>query len=540
MANQTTYTETLSLLIRMSNTAKKVLDKLSEGNPYHAVSLLKLIFRMDLAELERMRGLPNYHIIRPYHEELLKECAAILALCKEAVQMFSEELEQMPPEDRKKAAESFQLLIREMDNELNAERDLSTQLKELSMVLNSYAEKAWTRSKIRAEAAFEIVSELVKDEQAMKVTVERFAKIFQYLKDPPHFKKFLTGVIGRRLKVMRTLKWLLENAFKSGYSFKFGMGNWQKAVSEIINLPLETIKELESFRSWLLSNAIAAKRNVNFQKLEDALKRIVALAGCARNVGKALEVAERQTVQNAKTDEELLHRHWEKNVHEKVVYHGTSTAFLENIQRSGLSSEGMASEKSPFKLEDFLFFINVSKKAYGADAAHLSYFTEGVTQGFFVDGNYAHAVNYARQGPERIRFLKEHIAGMVSEFRRGSFSSRVSQQEISKLIQISEKYEKALANSKPIVLHIPAYSQGMLSVLQKNGEQGAFVARMVVNYETYKEYALSELGHSRELLAEPFPLGMYLEGFDPLERFFHDRPLRGTIPWSDILKFDYV
>ncbi len=541
MLAEATLKEVLAWLVRVSQIADKALVNLNAGNPYDAILLIKTVANADIRLLDVLSHFQNYDShVKPYHTELVNECRAVLTLSKEALQEVSPELLRLSAEERAKSAAIFQSLFVELDKELNVEKEVAYWLSRAREDLLS-KEKALTYSRLDLERATDSLNILVQDEKAMMQTAERFLRISKSIKHP-NIKQVVNDLVKKRLAVKAVVEFVLKNAFKNGFTFKFGR-DWYSDLAKISDLPSENIKELEAMRVQLASLTIFAKRNVNYRKISQLLARLISLSQHAAKVERAIELGEKAAKELGKTDDEILKNHWEARLRHGFVYHGTSSIFLQNMERFGLSSEQIFSEGTPFKPEDYTFFLRILKKAYGADEPFLRYFTQDVTQGFFLDANYNFAVNYAKQGPERIRFMLAHIHGLEKEFRQGLFSGRVSMQEINALLQILQTYEAAMLHHRPVILHISLASPALLEVLRLNGAN-AF-AEMIVNYAAYKQTVLHQLnavrtGNNNPNLAVPeATLAGMLKNFDPVQNFFHNRPLKGTIPWASIAKAEF-
>lgn len=531
--------EVLEFLVRVSQLAGKALENLNHGNPYDAIRLIRAIAGLDTAALNVLANVKNYEAaVKPYHLALVAECKGILALSSEALQTLSQDLKDWSEDKLAKYAALFQGLLKELDKELSAEKELTYWLSQAKWAFLSQ-EKAWTYSRVHLERALDVLNSLVRDENAIGQTIDRFVRLSKGVKHP-NLQQFLKDLLSKRIRVMEVVKFILENAFKDSFNFRHGH-NWHSELVKISDLPAENIKELEAMREQLVGNTVLMKGNVNYFKIRKLLTQLVALSQHAIKVERAIEIAE----EKGKEEEEIMKEYWERHVHGSFVYHGTSSIFLPNIERFGLSSEQIFSEGTPFRPEDYEFFLEISRKAHGADAPHLKYFTQNVTQGFFLEANHNFAVNYAKQGPERIRFMLEHIRDIENEFRRGVFQGRVSQQEVSRLLEILRRYEQIMSHHKPVVLHIPMSSPALLAVLNQNGQMEALAAKIIANYEAFKQYVLNEFTSALQAARQEgenlnVTLSYYLEKFSPLNRFFHNRPLRGTIPWSSITKAEYV
>lgn len=534
------HKEVLAWLIRASQLAKQALRNLNAGNPYDAVRLVNVIAKADANALNVITHVPNYEThVKPYYVELVKECSAIIALSKEALREVSPDLMKLPPEQIARVKAIFQEALEELDKELKDENLLNYRI---SRAEESFQEeKAWTYSRAHLESALDVLNSLTQDENAIKQTIQRFSIVFKGVKHPDT-AGFVKGLIEKRLKVQAVVKFLLTNAYKSGFTFM--EHDWHSELKKVSGLPAENIREIEALRQQLLKSIVFTKRNVDEAKIRQLLERVVALSQHATMVERTIEIAQEASKEAGKSDEEILKGHWEAKVRSGFVYHGTSSIFLQNIERFGLSSEQIFSEGTPFKPEDYEFFLEVSRKAYGADAPHLKYFTQDVTQGFFLDSNYNSAAGYARQGPERIRFMLGHIRDIENEFRRGQFSGRVSLQEVNRLLDILRKHEQAMSHHKPVVLHIPMSSPALLTVLNQNGLASA--AELVISYQAYRQLVLAQLnaartgGNNPNFAVPEARLAEILKNFDPLQGIFHNRPLKGTIPFSSIAKVEYV
>lgn len=534
------HKEVLAWLKRASQLAEQALKNLNKGNPYDAVLLIKVIAKLDVSALQVLTGVSGYEThVKPYHAELVKECSAILALSKEALLDFSPDLMKLPPEQIAGAKAVFQEALGELDKELKDENNLNYWI--LGAEKSFQEASAWTYSRLNMERAIEVLNSLVQDENAMKQTVQRFSKVFKGVKHPDT-AAFLKDLIGKRLKVKATVEFILANAYRS--NFTFTGHDWGSVLKKVSGLPAENIRELEALRQKLLRSIVFTKRNVDEAKIRQLLERVAALSKHAVIVERGIEIAETAATQTEKSDEEILKEHWEAKVRNGFVYHGTSSIFLQNIERFGLSSDQIFSEGTPFKPEDYKFFLEVSRKAYGAGAPHLKYFTQDVTQGFFLDSNHNSAVSYARQGPERIRFMLEHIRDIENKFLREQFSGRVSLQEVNRLLGILHKYEQVMSYHRAVVLHIPMNSPALLAVLNQNGLASA--AELIVSYPAYRQLVLIQLnavrtgGNNPNLAVPEARLAEILKNFDPLQGIFHNRPLKGAIPFSSIAKVEYV
>ncbi len=538
--------EVLAWLIRASQLAEKALKNLNSGNPYDAVRLIKVIAKADANALNIITRVPNYEThVKQAHLELISECRAILALSQAALQTVSPELQNLPPERLAKAQAIFQEALSELDKELKAEMDVQKALSEARKAFLQQT-KAWTYSRSHLEHALETLDSLVQDQVAIKQTVDRFSKVFRGVKHQ-NPNQFLQDLLKRRLQVRAAAKYVHDNAFKNAFDFEFNKRTWLSTINNVSHLPEENIRELNALKEQLLQSTIFAKRNVSYQKLSQLINRLAGLSKHARLVERAIEIAEEAAKERGKSEEEALKDFWEKHIHNGFVYHGTSSIFLPNIERFGLSSEQIFSEGTPFRPEDYTFFLQISRKAYGADAPHLEYFTQDVTRGFFLDTNHGFAINYAKQGPERIRFMMEHIRGMEEEFRQGKFAGKVSQQEIYRLLQILGQYEQAMSRHKPVVLHIPLSSPALLTVLRQNSEMGALAASIISDFGNFKKYVQQEFSSFMTSARQQgwtefsdWNILKHAQKENPLERFFHNRPLKGTIQRAGIAKVEYV
>ncbi len=535
------HKDVLAWLIRASQLAEKALRNLNSGNPYDAIRLIKVIAKVDANALAVVTRVPNYEThVRQAHVELTNECKAILATAQTALQTVSPELLSWSPEKVAKVQALFQEALTELDKELKAEGEVQYWILEAEK--SFVREKAWTYTRSGLENAFATLNSLVKDEAAMKQTIDRLTSVFRGVKHT-NPNQFLQDLLKRRLQTRNAVKFILENAFKSGFTFTGH--DWRAELAKVSGLPQQNIEELKAIKEQLLASTIFVKRNISYPKLSQVLNRLVGLGKHARTVERAIEVAEATVKGTEKSGEELLREYWESRVRNGFVYHGTSSIFMENIQRFGLSSEGIGSENSPFKPEDYQLFLEVSRKAYGADAPHLKYFTQDVTQGFFLECNYRAAVGYARQGPERIRFMLDNIRSLEEEFRRGLLSGKVSQPEVDKAVQILRRYEAIMSHHRPVVLHIPVRSPALLAVLRQNGQMEALATELIMSYDAFKQYTLGELNALHTAAQQrgerlDLALSHYLEGFSPIDRFFHNRPLKGAIPWASVTKAEYV
>lgn len=530
--------EALAWLIMVSRASNKALQNLKMGNPYDAIRLIKIISKFNVNILNVLIHVPNYDSrLKIYHLELIRECNAILILSREALDEVSHELGKMPAERLAAAKQVFNVALEHLGMELEAERKLEHWISEAKEAFIGQ-EKAWTYSRAYMERALEVLKSLVEDEQKVKQTYERFGKIFRGVKHPDP-NKFVRDLLINRRTIMVVIEFILKNAFKSLMAFQGH--NWLSELNKIADLPGKDIRDLEQLQAQLASAAAFTKGNIDYSKVRQLLERLAGISVHASVVERAMESEDVSVVERAKTEEEFLREYWGKHVHGGFVYHGTSSIFLENIKRLGLNSEGIGSESSPFNPGDYKFFIEVLRKAYGNDAPFIRYFTQDVTQGFFLDANYNSAGDYARQGSERIRFMLEHIRSLENEFRMGLFAGRVSHEEVKKLLEISRKYKEIMALRRPIVLHISLSSPALLAVLSQNGQQGALAAKMIANFGVFRKYVLKEFGSAKSASGlSDFKLVAYLEKFNPLERFFHNKPFQGIIPFAGISKVEAV
>ncbi len=537
------HKEVLAWLIRASQLAEKALKNLNSGNPYDSVRLIKVIAKADANALNVITHVPNYEThVKQAHLELISECRAILALSQQSLQTVSPELQNWPPERLAKAQAIFQEALAKLDKELKAEVDVQKNLSEAQKAFH-YQTKAWTYSRLYLEAALRTLDSLVQDQSAMKQTADRFSKVFAGVKHQ-NPQQLLQDLLGKRLRVKAVVKTVLDKAYDMS---SFTAHDWSSDIGKASDLAGENIKELEALKEQLLQSTIFAKRNVSYQRLSQLISRLAGLSKHARLVERDIEIAEEAAKEKGKSEEEALKEFWEKHIHNGFVYHGTSSIFLPNIERFGLSSEQIFSEGTPFRPEDYNFFLEISKKAYGTDAPHLKYFTQDVTRGFFLDANHGFAINYAKQGPERIRFMMEHIRVMEEEFRQGRFAGKVLQQEIYRLLQILRQYEQAMSHHKPVVLHIPMSSPALLTVLRQNSEMGALAASIISDFGNFKKYVQQEFSSFMTSARQQgwtefsdWNILKHAQKENPLERFFHNRPLKGTIQRAGIAKVEYV
>jgi hypothetical protein len=522
-------------------TASNVLKSIDRGNPYDAIKFLKVIAKLDLAGLNVLTELPGYAIFKPYHE-LARELAAIKGLCIEALQAASPDLDRIPREQRERAAKTIDRLIHELDKELQEESELKKWLEKGSISIVQL-EKAWTYSQIELRKAFEVAQRLLQDDQTIQASYKRIHDAMrqgQY----EDTEQTIRALFSRRLEVKRVLEQIMKNAYKSTFTFRHNLKRWVELLKTIEHHPSQNIQSLSSVREKLLRIGIFAKGNMELARIRPLVERLVALSTHLRKVERAMEIAEERIREAGITDEHRLKAYWEKRIQEGLVYHGTSSVFLENIKLMGLTSEGIGSEGSPFSPQEYQHFLQIIRSAYGPDEPALRYFTQDVTRGFFLDSNYKSAVNYARQGPERIRFMQEHIDEMWSNFNKGKFGGMVSQQNIHDLDQISRKYRRILSEHKPIVLSIRLTSPALLAVLQQNGLSS--IARMITDYDYLKTSILQHLGAANDRTKQMgeerlhMSLAYYLQTFDPIEQYLHNRPLKGTIPWHSIANVTHV
>ncbi len=536
------HKEVLAWLIRVSKTADWAMKRLNDGNAYEAIKLVSAIAKLDANALNVITRVPNYEThVKPYHNVLVRDCKEILALSASAIQPFSPELNRFTPEQLASMRHIFGEALAELDRELKAEERLKHWLDEAHNAFG-YSAKAWTYSQAYLENALQVLNELVKDENAIRQSVERFTKVFRGVKQQ-NPGQFFKDLLARRLTIKKVVEFILENAFKG--IFNFNGRDWSSDLNQVLGLPEKSVEELKALREQLLKSLVFVKRNVDYNKLLNLLEKIIAIGKQARLVERFIEIAEEKAKEKGKTEEELLREYWKKHIHAGFVYHGTSSIFLPNIERFGLTSEGLFSEGTPFRPEDYRFFVETLRKAHGGDAPFIKYFTQDVTRGFFLDANYRYAVDYAKQGPERIRFMLEHIRDLEKEFRPNKFAGGVSAADITGLLKILRKYEGIMSHHRPVVLNIALDSPALLTVLRQNGEMGALAASIILDFESFKRYVQQEFSSFRTSASQQgltefsdWNILNHVQNENPLERFFHNRPLKGTIPWASIAKME--
>lgn len=294
------------------------------------------------------------------------------------------------------------------------------------------------------------------------------------------------------------------------------------------------VKACSAILALVKDEMLLVKKRRDHAKLIMILERIIALDSQAKNVEMALTSAERYVLQNSTADEKLIHDYWKKNIHDGFVYHGTSTIFLENIKRFGLTSEGIFSEGTPFSPEDYRICIEIGKKA----GLSMKYFTNDVTQGFFITSYYNSAIGYAKDGPERVGFLRDIIKYILSGAKTGRIRGPgISEQEMEKLVQVLSKYDKILASHRPIVLHIPMVSFAFLNVLEQNGFEK--IVKAITDYEFFKEGTLprqQRMKNDSKISVQEF----FLKYEMLRQKELGNLPLRGRIPPDCISKIEYV
>ncbi len=282
------HKEVLAWLFRVSQLARKALNNLNNGNPYDAVRLIKVIAKLDANALAVITRVPNYEThVKQAHAELVNECRAILALSQTALQAVSPELLSWSPEKVAKVQVLIHEALTELDKELKAEEKVQYWILEAEKSFGR--EKAWTYTRSDLGNAFEALNFLVKDEAAMKQTIDRFTSVFRGAKHT-NPNQFLQDLLKRRLRARDVVKFILENAFKSGFTFTGH--DWYAEVAKVSGLPQQNIEELKAIKEQLLASTIFAKRNISYPKLSQLLNRLIGLGKHARTVERAIEAAE--------------------------------------------------------------------------------------------------------------------------------------------------------------------------------------------------------------------------------------------------------
>ena len=256
------------------------------------------------------------------------------------------------------------------------------------------------------------------------------------------------------------MKW--DDAEKRVIAFDFKRtGNCQRTM--VIDLT----KDIPELRKKLiaLNLPVEISFKVNGETVESNVSSTspnqVISSEASRNILSALMRLEGIKELLSASEYEILENLWKEHIKNGVLYHGTSSAFRDSIEKHGLNPN-----YKPYENGEVERLSSIWNRIYGYQLPFFNsdhYLTIGLTC------SSSHAMEYGRKMPEKIGVMLSRVSELLGK------KDRLENPEINFLEALSKKYEH-FKNPNPIVVKVQ-----LLPCLFQNALIGTFDDSFAVN-----------------------------------------------------------